>query len=365
MKISFSRLPALFLLFLLLPLCLYPADKPKSIAVLGFINTGNKSDNNINLMITKSLTTFLSKLQEISLTSYDAVQKTAGENRYWEQKTMDTEKALDMGLNLAASEIITGEYTVDKKKETIKINVYVYNPATSELVFKREYSGGAGMDLFDTVDKMIRNLSAQILGHPVTMGRLNVEVVSDNAYQLYIDSVFQKKLTKSDGYNEIFPANQNAVVSLRLPGSTADAYSETVRVKDGETYNISYKPSKESEPRNLYFPIHILEGGLGGNAGVKWYFTDSLGISALLGAVYSEGFVVGEAEANLSWTFLKISDFHFSVSAGGFCYFTSPLIVSPIAKLGISWNRFFVDGGLRYSFGKGEIYPMLSFGLEL
>ncbi len=219
------------------------AAQANSIGVIGFINLGKKTDDSINTVITKSLTTFLAKLPEIKAASYDAVETMESNNNYWHEKAFSVDKATDFGLNLGVKEIISGDYMVDQKAQTIVINVYAYDTGTAELKLKRQYTGGAGLDIFDTIDKMIRNLSSQLVGHPVAIGKLQMDINSDKSYQLYLDGVFQKKITKKDGYSERIVGGRDLVVAIRLPDSGFDVYSNTIKVKDGETFNVSYAPT--------------------------------------------------------------------------------------------------------------------------
>ncbi len=407
----------------------------KTIAVVGFINQGDKTDDSINKVISKSLITFLGNISGTKVTSYEAMEKLALEKNFWQSKDLDVDTAVEMGLDLAVKQVVTGTYKVNKKNGTIKITVYVYDPATAELKLKRDYSGDSGAGIFDTIDKLIRNISSELVGHTVTMGSLEVDISSDSTYNLTINKVFRKKITRNDGFRENEAGDEPLEISLTLAENEQEVYHKTVTLKDGEDRIITYTPSGtvdvrigapgikvfaddvfagETEKsgeivinnlksdtnhtiriekdnkiidtrtvtvgegktlpvefslggRQFYFPVELLEGGLGGEAGFGWYFTDSFRAFAEGGAIYYPGEgIVPEAEAGIAFSFLKSGDFRVWVDASAFSYFSSPIIISPVLKLELSWGGFFIGGGVRCGISPSlQIYPMLSIGVRI
>ncbi len=222
------------------------ADEVKSLAVIGFINLGDKTENSINLVVCKSMTTFLSKLPGIKIRPFSDVENAAKEENFWESRKLDVNAALDIGLKLKVNQAIFGTYSVNKQNETIIITVYDYDVKTSELILKREYKGDAGRDIFDTVDKLIKNISSLILGKDIKIGKLNVEINAENReYKLYINNVFQKDIKKSEGFSDIIAANEDAEISLRnlKDGKENEVYKDFIRVKEDDIYKLSYTPS--------------------------------------------------------------------------------------------------------------------------
>lgn len=153
----FTRISTLLILLFAFTL-VAQAEGAKTIAVAGFVNQGNKTEDSVNKVISKSLITFLKKVKGTKVTSFEVIENLAEENKLWASKTLDTNKVVDMGLNLAVQQVVAGTYKVDKSKDTIKITVYVFDPAMSELKLKRDYNGDAGIDIFDTIDRLIRNI---------------------------------------------------------------------------------------------------------------------------------------------------------------------------------------------------------------
>ncbi len=223
------------------------AQESRSIAVLGFINLGGKFDASVNKTITRSLITFLSKIPEINITSYEAVGKAAADNKYWESKSFSPDAAVDMGLSLAVSQVVSGDYAVDHKKGTVIINVYVYDTVSAAMKLQRKYTGEAGPELFDTVDRMIRNVSTLITGRTIKMGRLEVEIEDTNAYKLGINGKFMKKISKSDSYSDIEIAEEPLDITLSVPATEKVIYRTNVSIGDGLTVNITYNPNPSPE----------------------------------------------------------------------------------------------------------------------
>ena len=218
-------------------------EEIKTIAVAGFINQGVKTDDPINKVISKSLITYLGKIGGVRVTPFAIMEKLAAENKFWKSKKLDIETAVEMGLSLKAERVVTGTYKVDAKNNTIEIIVYIYDPVTDKLKLQREYSGDAGVEIFDTIDRLIRNISIELVGHPVYMGNLEVEISSDSAYSLLINKNFQKKITRQDGFKEIEPAEEPIEVSIVIPETGREVYHDTITLRDGENRDITYAPS--------------------------------------------------------------------------------------------------------------------------
>ncbi len=189
---------------------------------------------------------FLSKLPGVEIKEFNEVEKLAGQNNFWESKKLDINTALDMGLMMKAKHIITGDYKVNKEKDTILINVYVYDVTTGDLILKRQYEDRAGADIFDTIDKIIKNISSLIIGRTITEGKLKVDVEAENkVYKLFINGNYQKDINKGEGYMENIVAEVPNEISLRIPGQgiEKEVYRNFITVKEGEVYSLDYFPS--------------------------------------------------------------------------------------------------------------------------
>ncbi len=249
----------LFPLFLIFTMTLTAqAGDIKTIAVVGFINQGDKTDNSVNKVISKSLITFLAKVKGTKVISYEVIEKLAEDNNFWESKELNVETASEMGLNLAVKQVVTGTYKIDNKKEIVHITVQVYDPATSELKLKRDYKGDAGTGIFDTIDRLIRNISSELVGHAVVMGNLEVEISSGSTYNLLINQIFQKKISSKEVFKETEAAEEPLVISLTIPETGREVFNDTVTLKDGENRIVTYSPSGSIAVRTGIAGIKVL-----------------------------------------------------------------------------------------------------------
>lgn len=231
---------AAFAFFIALPAFSAPV---KSITVAGFVNSGARADDSVNTMISRSLISFLSRVPGVRVVPFDDIAQAQEKTEYWKKNKPDPETAIGLGLELDTRQVITGDYSVDEARNIITINVLVYNTVSGELVLKRQYSGGAGMELFDTVDKAIANITYLVLGRAVKLARLKVAVSSDKTYTLYINGSRQKDITSAQGYEDSILAGETVEVSLRLSNGSTEVARYFVNAAENTLYPIEYKPS--------------------------------------------------------------------------------------------------------------------------
>ncbi|MCX7820377.1 MAG: hypothetical protein N2258_01725 [Brevinematales bacterium] len=229
----------LFLLILLIPLSFIYAEK---VAVIGFINNGDKTEDDYNYILSSSIFSFLYKISDIDTTDKEIVNKITLEKKFFNQK-FDPERALNIGLSLSASKIITGEYTVNKKNKKINISLYVYNVKNGELELKRNYIESTGADIFDGIDKINQALASHLLSRVIEIGRLSITIDTSGDYELYLNGKFQKIINKNISFNETIIASENIKVVLNKLPSKEMVFSKEIKVNKGETYNLVYSPS--------------------------------------------------------------------------------------------------------------------------
>ena len=230
-----------FILFLITHI--FPAINTNSVAVIGFLNKGDKVDNDYNTIITHSLNNFLSRIGEIEVVNPDMVKKVVEEKKLLETDSLNIETALDIGVSFSAGNIIVGEYLANRKTKKINITMFVYNVITSEMRLKRTYTENLGPDIFDTVDKMITTVGSHLLSKPIKIGKLLVRVGSDEQYELYINNKFQRLLDQKEIFSETMLAEANTVVVLKKLPEKEIVYSNVISIKSDETYNIFYLPT--------------------------------------------------------------------------------------------------------------------------
>lgn len=213
------------------------------LAILGFLNKGDKSDDYYNSMISGSLSSFLSKLKELKVLSYSEVSKVVSNKGLLDKKELDFNLAVDTGVILGASQVLIGDYIVNKKAKEININFYVYDVKTGDLRLKRSYTGKTDMDFFDTMDRIISIVGSLILARPLFLGKLFVEIDSDGEYLLYINDSFQKKVSKRESFSDSVLAEESFVLSLKESKGMKEVYRGEILLKSEERYYFKYIPS--------------------------------------------------------------------------------------------------------------------------
>jgi hypothetical protein len=78
------------------------------------------------------------------------------------------------------------------------------------------------------------------------------------------------------------------------------------------------------------------------------------------------GSIVPEGEADIGLKLLGSGDFRIFLTAGVFSYINlnATPIISPVARLEISYGWFFIEGGARYGFTDNSIDPMAGIGFR-
>ena len=253
------------------------AVEMRNVTVAGFINLSDKPNNNINMVITRSLTTFLSKIPDVNVAPFSDVQRLADENKIWETPTPDpdTNKVIEMGKKLGSRFVVIGNYKIDKQnRDKIIIHAFVYNTATSELKFSQQYEGSSGIDIFDTIDNLIGDISSMLMERNIAIAKLQVNVFPDNKiYKLYVNGRFQKEISRKNGFYDSIPTGDNIEVSIRETAGLQEreVYRNIIKANEGQEFRINYSPtgsiSVKSEPGIKIF-INGKEAG----------FTDQNGI---------------------------------------------------------------------------------------
>jgi TolB-like protein len=216
----------------------------KSITVAGFINNGDKSDGNMNLLLSKSIITFLSKLPGYTVVPFVKSFKAAQDRGFLAKKRLDPKDALDIGLATGSKQVITGDYKIDKKKNRIAINMLVYDVVSGELTLKRKFEGEADISVFDSIDQATSDLASLIVGHTITMGQMTVTINgTEKTYTLYINGTPVKQVSIAEPFSDKVPAGQEILVSLRVSGSADNVYSKSVTLTENKTFDITYSPS--------------------------------------------------------------------------------------------------------------------------
>ncbi len=232
-----------FILFVISALSWPQPLEMKSVTVAGFINKGKSNRDNINAIMTKSLSTFLSKISK-NITPYNEVEKAALEDNFWNKKELKSDQAINIAQRFSTEQVITGDYIVNDNNETISIKVYVYNVINGQLLFQRNYKGSAGPDIFDTIDKMILDVSGLLAGKPIKLGYVKIAIKQEGvSYQLFVNDGFIKLINSKEGYIDKFVSGQSVDISLKADQSDKEVLKRKLEIQSGKTNVLEYNPT--------------------------------------------------------------------------------------------------------------------------
>lgn len=242
--------PGILILFLLAGLWLPLHAASRSIAVAGFIDRSPQKDSTIHTVISKSLISILSKMPQVRVASYDDSYQAAKDLGYFEDRQPDPEKLLALGLQHNVRQVIGGEYSVSN--DTLQVSISVYDTVSGELVLQRSFSGQAGLDMFDTIDTLSRNLAYLLLGRQIKLARLELSVTNtDRAYDFYIGGNLQQSIASGTPYSDTILAEETTEVSLKLQGTTTEVMRCFLTLDEDSTTNITYLPAGSVIIKNL------------------------------------------------------------------------------------------------------------------
>lgn|GEM_PF-4740519 len=237
MKLNFK-----VILFVLLLVLLNLSFGKTSIAVVGFANLGSKRENYYNTMITTSIINFLSRFPDLDVVSYSKIKEVTKNIPLKLSNQLNMEGVLNAGLSLGVKQVLAGDYTVNSKKKQIIINFMIFDVVTGELKLKRSYTGTTGMDFFDTVDKINEIVATMFYSKNVKLGKLVLKINSDKEYDFYLNNVYQKVVSKDEGFQGSVLSEIPLYISLKNVGSQKEVYSNTVIVPREEKLEITYVP---------------------------------------------------------------------------------------------------------------------------
>jgi hypothetical protein len=223
------------------PVCLQ-AQEAKSTTVAGFINSGALQDDKINIIITKSLTSYLSKFVK-GVTPYTQVEKAASKS-FWKQKKLDENDAIGLAQSFGTKQVIAGSYKVNNENETIVVNVMAYDVVTGELRLKRTYKGSSGLDLFDTIDRMVKEVSGLMIGRKLEFGKVLVSASEGTGkYVLYVDGRSTVELTNGRTFPVDSLAGEDSIFSIRLKEDGKELFQKVMNVEANSETVLRYVPS--------------------------------------------------------------------------------------------------------------------------
>lgn len=161
-------------------LCLSPllAAEKNTVMVAGFRNLGG--GDNISIVLSKSLISTLSMLSDVQVVTYETAAKITAKYEFWATNAANSDTLEMMGLELSVKKIIYGDYRVDETANTITVDYSIYDLRSGDILLTRTLSGPAGMDVFDTIDKMAQKVTVSVAGRPIDFAALTAPEVVTN-----------------------------------------------------------------------------------------------------------------------------------------------------------------------------------------
>lgn len=221
-----------------------------TILIAGFLNQGADADDNINIVLTKSLIGLLGKVPGIQVVPYETVTASVAGNHLWSLDTVNMDVIEAMGLTLGAKKVVFGDYKIDNRTSKITGHYSVYNVQSGEIVMTRTFEGPAGMDVFDTIDGVVKKVTFALVGQEIALANIQIKIsVPDNSYRVYINGQPQGIATAAEVYKDTVIAGRDVEVSLRLVQGTGDnasekeVYRKLINVREADTFVIEYTAS--------------------------------------------------------------------------------------------------------------------------
>lgn len=156
------------------------AAPAQTVLVAGFQNLGGHADDNLNIVLTKSLISYLSKLTDVNVVSYETAEQTAEANGFWKTNAVNLDTVDMMGLSLHVKKVVFGNYRVNSANNTIAVSYSIYDTHDGEVTVTRKLDGPAGIDVFDTIDEMARKVTVVVAGRNVDFAALSTPAVVTN-----------------------------------------------------------------------------------------------------------------------------------------------------------------------------------------
>lgn len=211
-------------------------------AVAGFRNTGARLDDKLNLLISKSLINFLSRIDGYSAVPFDSIQDFLLETQNAGSDKPGETPVKEFFQRFKPDSVITGEYLYNSQENTITIIVRIYSETAVKPLFEQRYTSSMGVAFFDVLDQMIEDVSSTMTGRLVTTARLNFSVLNTNrSYNFYINGSFQKVISSESPFSDIVPANEPLLISIYKKDSEQTLYTKTLLLKTDESANERYE----------------------------------------------------------------------------------------------------------------------------
>jgi TolB-like protein len=210
----------------------------------GFVNLGDKKQDNIGELTARSLYNLFAKIPGSDLVEpKDSLEQAKAKGIL----TITNGKELNAAMTKLAQQtgaglVIFGIYKVSGNKLTV--TVFGIDVVTADIKFQRDFSGIAGLDVFDTIDRITEEIAGVVLGKKIEFASLTVSIKSDNTeYRVYLNGKYIGKATMTQPFTEKVFAGEENEMTIVNSKNMKEVYREIFTLKKDEQKKVEYLPA--------------------------------------------------------------------------------------------------------------------------
>ncbi len=205
----------------------------------------NKENEEVNILLTRSLISYLSKISKGKVISYSISSKIVKEIGFLAHNKVNNSLAISIGQKLSAGVVICGSYRNLDEKKNIEIEVIGIDIITGEILFKRKYKAIKGSSLLDTIDRLSLEVGELVSGRILSLGELEINVINTtNSYELFINGMLETRIPPK--FKKKLPSGIPFILSMRK-------YQEGI-----EVFNTNVTLVKEEKMVFFIIPLELL-----------------------------------------------------------------------------------------------------------
>ncbi|OHD53426.1 MAG: hypothetical protein A2Y33_15000 [Spirochaetes bacterium GWF1_51_8] len=234
----------LSVLFVFIAGAAYSAPLTVKTMIGGFVNLGDKKQDNIGELTARSLYNLFAKMPGSDLVD---IQESLDTVKQKGILSITNGKELNLAMTKVAQQtgaglIIFGVYKVAENK--LSLYVFGIDVVTGDLKFSREFSGAAGMDVFDTIDRLTEEIAGVVLGKKIEFGNLTVNIKAESAeYRVYLNGKLIGKADSLKPFAEKVLAGEENELTIVNSKTMKEVFRDIFTVKKGETKTVDYTPA--------------------------------------------------------------------------------------------------------------------------
>lgn len=247
------------------PLVVHANDNV-SVTIAGFLNTGSKKYDYINIMVGTSMVSYLSKIFQ-NVTPFSDVEVAATRRGYWTNEAFDLVTGIGMAADFGSQYCVTGYYSVDESG-SVNIRLNLYDIRSQSLILDRNYREQSLKNLFGTVDNMIKDVLFILIGNSANQGMLKVHIQSGrNRYRLLVNGNYTTVVDRETDFVSTYLVGQILKIRLIRNDDQKEVLNRTVNIARTAATEINYVPKGYVSVRSLVPGMEIWMNG--SNAGMS------------------------------------------------------------------------------------------------